>query len=363
MSIGFALVAAASVLAQCVVMMAPWWARTLVEPAIGLFVGYIIILIGVAAVTLPLAFIPSMATPELDGATILVSLCLAAVGFKNAGRDPIVREHVIRVPRLFPHSVESLRVAVFGDLHQSPIFPAHRVRQSLSILRNLRPDFVLCSGDLFEGSPEQLGSSVAAWEDLKSATPVYFVLGNHDHYHGFAQWKDLITKKLGWKCVEDNMATANRDGFAISVVGTTDREHRHSEVQREHSAGIFGPSMPKLSFSIAHHPGDLATMMITSNANNEAKVAGPSERGLSTGEVEITPTVHVGVSGHTHAGQFWPITMIEKLIYAASGVPFFGMTRPAANQYMIVHAGVGHVLAPYRLGSRAEIVLLRFLRE
>jgi uncharacterized protein len=65
------------------------------------------------------------------------------------------------------------------------------------------------------------------------------------------------------------------------------------------------------------------------------------------------------LSGHTHAGQFFPWTLIARRVHRQL---LAGLSREG-KMWVYVSAGTGTWGPPVRLGTTAEITLLRLVRE
>ena len=71
-------------------------------------------------------------------------------------------------------------------------------------------------------------------------------------------------------------------------------------------------------------------------------------------ETTDSQSVDVLVSGHTHAGQFWPVTWATDRIYEVNyGHKTIGRT------HVIVTSGIGTWGPDFRLGSISEIALVQ----
>ncbi|HYR33930.1 MAG TPA: metallophosphoesterase, partial [Burkholderiales bacterium] len=64
------------------------------------------------------------------------------------------------------------------------------------------------------------------------------------------------------------------------------------------------------------------------------------------------------LSGHTHAGQFFPWTLAVRLVHAPHVA---GLSREGAMQ-VYVSAGTGTWGPPVRFGTNPELTLLRLVR-
>src|SRR5260370_42555984 len=66
--------------------------------------------------------------------------------------------------------------------------------------------------------------------------------------------------------------------------------------------------------------------------------------------------ISLQLSGHTHGGQIWPWSWIAALVHGRFN---YGLNRLGALQ-VFTSSGVGTWGMPMRVGTKSEIVLLRF---
>jgi predicted MPP superfamily phosphohydrolase len=72
-------------------------------------------------------------------------------------------------------------------------------------------------------------------------------------------------------------------------------------------------------------------------------------------EVPESAGLSLQLSGHTHLGQSWPVSLIVRRIFG----PFaYGLNR-FRNLQVVTSSGAGSWGPPMRVGSRSEIVLIR----
>ena len=64
------------------------------------------------------------------------------------------------------------------------------------------------------------------------------------------------------------------------------------------------------------------------------------------------------LSGHTHRGQFFPVTLLTKLFHPPGH--FYGHTQ-LRNTHGIISAGTGYFQLPIRVGTDSEIVTIELI--
>jgi 3',5'-cyclic AMP phosphodiesterase CpdA len=77
--------------------------------------------------------------------------------------------------------------SVMSDLHfmaykdpERPVEWVPFLRQEIAYIRSLRPDFIVCNGDLTNGKERDYRLAMAAFRECPM--PVYYTMGNHEYY-------------------------------------------------------------------------------------------------------------------------------------------------------------------------------------
>lgn len=97
---------------------------------------------------------------------LLAAMVMTAMAVPAALRIPEVRTQEIVLPGL-PPALDGLRVAQLTDLHISRNFPAEWTRAVVEKTNALRPDIILLTGDLMDGSPALRREDFAPMADLR----------------------------------------------------------------------------------------------------------------------------------------------------------------------------------------------------
>ena len=261
---------------------------------------------------------PAYLAPVLFGAALLASV----YGLINAARIRITRI-TVPLPNL-PPAWQGRTAALVTDLHLGQIRGPAFLRRVLSRLRALRPDAVLISGDLFDGSPVGVDRLLAGWEGFSAERGVFYVTGNHDE---FAERGIYLraAERAGIRVLDNEKVVV----AGLQIVGVHDSEAGQPEVLRQVlRRAELDRRLP--SILLAHQPGNLAV----------AEAEG----------------ISLQLSGHTHSGQFWPWNLVVARIYGRFA---HGLSRLGQLQ-VYTSSGVGTWGPPLRVGTKAEIVLIRF---
>ncbi|HZX30681.1 MAG TPA: metallophosphoesterase [Rhodocyclaceae bacterium] len=261
----------------------------------------------------------------------LTSFGALGIGFLAALRGPHVRHVQIPIKGLDPR-LDGLRIAQISDLHVGPTIGTHYVRRVVALANRLAPDLIALTGDIVDGSVEGLAHQVSPLAELAPKERAFLVLGNHDYYSGAAAWVAQF-RGLGLRVLLNEHAEIDHGGARIIVGGVTDpaaRLFRDSQEPRPDlaSAPDLGPAFRLL---LAHNP-KLAPL---------AEKAG----------------FDLQLSGHTHAGQFFPWTLVVRWVHAPHVA---GLSRQGRLK-VYVNAGTGTWGPPVRFGTEPELTLLQLV--
>jgi len=230
---------------------------------------------------------------------------------------------VVPLPHL-PAAWEQRTAALVTDIHLGHISGPRFLRQIIGRLRQLQPDIVFISGDLFDGTTIGLDRLVADWSSYSPPQGIFYVTGNHDEF---------AERTIYLRAVEKTGVLNNEkvvvDG--LQLIGVHDSEGGHPDVLREIlRRARIDPAQP--SILLSHQPRNLSI----------AEAAG----------------VSLQLSGHTHQGQYWPWNLVVARVWGRFGYGLHQLER----LWVYTSSGAGTWGPPLRLGTRSEIVLLRFVR-
>lgn len=260
------------------------------------------------------------------------SFVALAVGAIAAWRGPLVRHVDVPIAGLAA-GLDGLRIVQISDLHVGPTIGRRYVESVVRKSNALAPDLVALTGDIVDGPVERLAPHVAPLAKLEAAHGSFFVMGNHDYYAGAAAWIPQF-RALGLRVLLNEHAMVERGGARLLVGGVVDPAARMTgpgQLPRPDLAA--GAGVPAdLRLLLAHHPG-LAPL---------AEQAG----------------FDLQLSGHTHAGQFFPWTFAVRRIHAPHA---WGLSR-RGRLWVYVSAGTGSWGPPVRFGTDPELTVLRLVR-
>ena len=264
------------------------------------------------------------AGPSATLASVLFGSALIAsiYGLINAAWIRVTRL-TVPLPNL-PKAWEGRTAALITDLHLGHVAGPAFMRRVISHLRSLRPEVVLISGDLFDGSPLHLDRLLAGWEGFSAERGVFYVTGNHDEFSERGVFLRAVDR-AGIRVLNNEKVTVE----GLQIFGVHDSEAGQPEILRQilRRAGV---DRQRPSILLAHRPVNLPV----------AEAEG----------------ISLQLSGHTHAGQFWPWNLVVRRVW---GQFAYGLSR-LGGLLVYTSSGVGTWGPPLRVGTKAEIVLLRF---
>jgi predicted MPP superfamily phosphohydrolase len=254
----------------------------------------------------------------------VATLGLAGAALRSGLSEVEVKEVEVKLSRL-PSALSGLSLVQLTDVHVGPTIGKHFIDRIVEQTNRTRPDAVVITGDLVDGSVERLREHVAPLAKLSARYGVYFVTGNHEYYSGVGPWEEEL-RRLGIKVLRNERVELG-DAAKIDLGGVDD--HTSAGMAPGHGPTvdriIAGRDPERELVLLAHQPRDIVL----------AEKAGA---GLQ-------------ISGHTHGGQLWPFTGLVGLVqpYVA------GLSRHDEHTQIYVSRGTGYWGPPMRLLAPSEI--------
>jgi predicted MPP superfamily phosphohydrolase len=257
------------------------------------------------------------------GASVLV----VAGGAINAGR-PRVRELSVSIDKPAGGRRE-LRTVVASDLHLGTIAGSSRLRLLVDRANALDPDIVLLPGDIVDESvtAKEEEAMTSVFRELRARLGVYSVPGNHEYYGDFERNLSYL-RAWGVKVLQDEAVLVDGAFYVVGRKDPTALRRGQARKPLEEIMKEAGVDARRPLILLDHQP-------------------------LRLGEAERAG-IDLELAGHTHAGQLFPINLINKLIYEQN----WGSLVKGRTQYY-VSCGLGTWGPPVRTGSVPEIVLIR----
>ncbi len=250
------------------------------------------------------------------------SLIMSLSATRNALKEPHIKKINLQIDDL-PNELNGLRIVQLSDLHVGPTIGKKYIDNIVNIVNQLDADLVALTGDIGDGPVEKHRTSIESFKNLKSKLGVFFVPGNHEYYWNANEWMNAVNN-LKVIVLLNRGKVLNLNNKKILIAGVSD------------PAGGITPD-PAISLELDHH--------------SDVKILLSHRPGLADEASKMG--YHLQLSGHTHAGQFFPWTIIVRFFHK-----HFKGAYKINDMWLYVNQGTGSWGPMMRLGSQTEITLL-----
>lgn len=264
-------------------------------------------------------------------AVLALASFMTLVGLYIAKRRPRVVEVEIPVNNL-PDGLHGFSIAQITDVHVGPTIKRAFVEGIVDRVNGLDADVVAVTGDLVDGTVEQLSTHTAPLSRLAARHGAYFVPGNHEYYSGERAWTEEL-RRLGLQVLKNEHVILQHKGSSLILAGVTDFSAHH-----------FDPAQSSdPSRALRGAPADAAVRILL--AHQPSSAAAAADAGFD-----------IQISGHTHGGQYWPWNLLVGFFQ-----PFTGGLSRLKNLWVYVSRGTGYWGPPNRFGVPSEITRIRLV--
>lgn len=306
------------------------WVEPLFSVSYGLFSFMSTYLVYLAAADLAQALARLLAGvrigPWAVAAAAAATVLSLGLGLATAVRPPALRRVAIPLEGL-AQGLAGLRIVQISDLHLGPLVSAASVDRLVAAANALEPDLIAVTGDLVDGEADTTRHLAERLGALRARHGVFFVTGNHEYYSGVARWLAVI-RGLGWRVLHNEHVLLEQGGARLAVAGMPD------------PTGRGGPGGgPDLARALAGLPADALPILLYHPPTGAAA----AERA----------GVRLQLSGHTHAGQYFPWSLLIPRLYDHGR----GLTREG-RMWVYTSVGTGFWGPPNRFLVPPELTLL-----
>ena len=259
---------------------------------------------------------------------VLFSLLAAGTAAYSLGKAvelPEIHSLEVVLPRL-PKELDGLTLVQLTDIHVSPLFPEQWISGLADRVNSSRPDLILLTGDLVDGTPGLRANDIAPLAKMRSRYGIYGCVGNHEYYSGFRAWMPVFSS-LGITMLHNSHALLNIEGQQLAIAGVTDRVARD-----------FGLPLPSSAQALSILPENVPRIMLEHRPGAAAQNAASG--------------VDLQLSGHTHGGHALGLNhLVGKF---NEGFVYGKYTVDGMPLYVSSGAGLWNGF-PVRLGVHSEI--------
>jgi predicted MPP superfamily phosphohydrolase len=223
-----------------------------------------------------------------------------------------------------------LKIAFMSDLHiGGPGITPGKLKRAVAIINAAKPDIVLLGGDIIDRyiSDFSSGGYPEILRGLESKHGTFAVLGNHEYYRNDV---DSVMRDFSGA----GITTLRDEAVGVAGIRLVGADDPASLRFGKRPAPLRAIVRPAIAFNLLliHNPGRLA----------EAERAG----------------VGLMLSGHTHAGQIFPVSLIVGMMYDVA----YGYGRRGGAQAYVT-SGLGTWGTPVRTSGRSEIIFVDIKSE
>jgi predicted MPP superfamily phosphohydrolase len=248
-------------------------------------------------------------------------------GVVNVLRGFDVRRVRVPIARLPPHA-SGYVIVQLTDMHVGPTIGRDFVERVVQEANALAPDMVVITGDLVDGTVQQLRDLVAPLRALRAPDGVFFVTGNHEYYSGADAWIEEISK-LGIRVLRNERVPV-RDVFDLAGVDDARAHGLLPGHGQDVPRALAGRDPSRAVVLLAHQPRALADA--------------------------VAHDVDLQLSGHVHGGQMVPFNWLARL-----DQPLVAGLHRVEKTWVYVSTGTGYWGPPMRVGPGAEVTRIELV--
>jgi hypothetical protein len=257
------------------------------------------------------------------GGAALLSLGASGAGVVSALSPVAVNRVRVAIDRL-AKSASGYRIVQISDVHVGPTIGRAFIEDIVARVNALAPDMIAITGDLVDGSVEDLAHHVAPLAKLSAKDGVFFVTGNHEYYSGADEWIAHL-RSLGVRVLRnEHLRIRGDEGFDLAGIDDANAHEFGNGHGADIEKALAGRDTSRACVLLAHQP-----------------------RGI---HVADKLGVDLQLSGHTHGGQLFPWNFLVRLQQ-----PFVAGLHKLSRAYIYVSRGTGYWGPPMRVGAPAEI--------
>jgi len=221
---------------------------------------------------------------------------------------------------------QEYKIVQLSDIHIGGLINFEFMNILVQRVNKIKPDLVVITGDLVDVDLKKADKELGTLQNLKSVYGTYYVVGNHEYFHGVEAIIEKV-KSLGIRVLENENVYIGEEGKGFNLAGVYDligyrRKKFVPNIYRALENCLDAPTV-----LLAHQPRFIK---------------------------ELSSGVDLMLSGHTHGGQLYPFKFLVHLQQ-----PYIsGLYQHNDDLQIYVNRGTGFWGPPMRLGSTAEITEL-----
>ena len=220
------------------------------------------------------------------------------------------------------------KIIQLSDIHIGGLIDKHFIKDLVSKVNILGANLVVITGDLVDTKLEFAKDALDELKNLKSIYGTYFIVGNHEYFHGVSPIIDYVNS-LGIKVLENESVYIGDKNSGFNLAGVYDRFGFRYGSYKPDITKALEDCVDSPTVLLAHQPKYIK-------------------------DLENTDNIDLILCGHTHGGQIFPFNFLVKLEQ-----PYVkGLNQHDETTQVYVNKGTGFWGPPMRLGASSEITIL-----
>jgi uncharacterized protein len=258
---------------------------------------------------------------QLILSAIAIAVAASLYGMTEA-RRLLVERVTLRSPKI-PASVGKVRVVQLSDVHLGLMVGRPRLEVILKQVAALKPDLVVCTGDLVDGQMDGLKGLAPDLAALQAPLGKYAVLGNHEVLAGLSP-SEKFTRESGFHLLRGESVAVTA---YLTLAGVDD------------PMLLRGQKASPDAMLLKNLPRDRYTIFLKHRPSLDRDALGLFDLQLS---------------GHVHKGQIFPFNLLTHLVYPLP----MGLSRHDNGSNVYVSRGTGTWGPPIRVLAPPEITVI-----
>ncbi|MCK5542120.1 MAG: metallophosphoesterase [Desulfobacterales bacterium] len=242
-----------------------------------------------------------------------------------------------------PRQWEGKKIIQLSDLHLGGTKGFKFLEKLIPLTNDQNVDLILITGDLFDGATGSQEGYISKLNNLKAKQGVIFTSGNHEIYSGVEKSRKAIeNSKI---IMLDNKAIVI-DG--LQILGISYPEFKNTSFFDFNDPKMYTKNLPTIL--LYHTPTNIKASGKNLPEVRSSDYLAPD----TTFSTAINNGISLQLSGHTHAGQFFPFTWVANKVFKGS---HYGLHK-IDDFYINISSGTGSWGPPLRSGYLSEIVVI-----
>lgn len=255
-----------------------------------------------------------------DTTMLILAFSYLFKGLKGGLSKPILNTINVSIEGF---SASEYIIMQLSDMHVGRTIQKGFVKDIVQRTNAQNPNIVVLTGDLIDYDISKIHEDLTPLQDI--IAPTYFILGNHEYFHGASEIISYI-KSLGITVLLNENILIEDENLAYNLIGFTDiigeRIGQYPMDIKKAYKGI-SPTLP--SIVLAHQPKSILRL-------------------------EKFPC-DLMLSGHTHGGQIFPFGLLVMV-----DQPYLsGLYQHSSKQQIFVSRGAGYWGPPIRVLAPSEL--------